>query len=452
MSTPRPPCPPPGPGSAAGERKRPRSPSATPGGRRAGGVIPRGPVSIPPLPTAVGAQPGGRDARSAPSPVSPRFSAAATARLEAAVRRIPADLDALRGAVADGAAVTTVIDAPSQTIFVADKNFFRYNGTSALSLLIRRGELEAVLACLKSPKAINFKSSANILSPIEEIAMANTAGWPEYNRRVLSAVVDRIARHPSDMVDWPMKEYRTDLLSLAAKHQLLSVFWPVLKRDVTYFADQTEPIPLTPMVWAADWAALGPEEQQCFNKDEAVYMDADAATSRLCVACFRYPEPDYAAVDECVSAGADVMFDLVFSQPLLNSVLWDGSVKLVEALLRTPRRIDFSKESHLLGTPLHFITQPWLGVQKRPPGDPATAVPRAGPPGAAPRRCRGLGEEHSCCWRADYHGSVHGSSRPLCGSGVPRAARVVLHGPPGEDQNNGQGIPVGCGPIASGRS
>eukprot|EP00796_Vickermania_ingenoplastis_P001878 gene1877-biopygen1545 len=291
----------------------------------------------------------------------------ATSCLTAAVRRIPADLDALRGAVADGAAVTTVIDAPSQTIFVADKNFFRYNGTSALSLLIRRGELEAVLACLKSPKAINFKSSANILSPIEEIAMANTAGWPEYNRRVLSAVVDRIARHPSDMVDWPMKEYRTDLLSLAAKHQLLSVFWPVLKRDVTYFADQTEPIPLTPMVWAADWAALGPEEQQCFNKDEAVYMDADAATSRLCVACFRYPEPDYAAVDECVSAGADVMFDLVFSQPLLNSVLWDGSVKLVEALLRTPRRIDFSKESHLLGTPLHFITQPWLGVQKKTP-------------------------------------------------------------------------------------
>eukprot|EP00796_Vickermania_ingenoplastis_P001870 gene1870-biopygen1539 len=46
MSTPRPPCPPPEPGSAAGDRKRPRSPStspsATPGGRRAGGSVPCG--------------------------------------------------------------------------------------------------------------------------------------------------------------------------------------------------------------------------------------------------------------------------------------------------------------------------------------------------------------------------------------------------------------------------
>eukprot|EP00796_Vickermania_ingenoplastis_P002443 gene2443-biopygen1967 len=96
-----------------------------------------------------------------------------------------------------------------------------------------------------------------------------------------------------------------DLLSLASEHQLLSVFWPVLQSDVSYFADQTEPIPLTTGVWAPDWAALGPREQQYFNKEKAQFIDADETTSRLWISCQRYPEPDYATIRGCVAAGAD---------------------------------------------------------------------------------------------------------------------------------------------------
>eukprot|EP00796_Vickermania_ingenoplastis_P001057 gene1056-biopygen858 len=199
------------------------------------------------------------------------------------------------------------------------------------------------------------------------MALANTAGWPEYNRRVLSAVVDRIARHPSDKVDWSMKVCGVNLLSLVAEHQLLSVLWPVLQSDVSYFADQTEPIRLTEEVWALDWATLGPEEQQCFNKDVARYIDADAATSRLWAACLGYPEPDYAAIDECVSAGADVMCRVLDKEPLLTIVLVRGPVKVVEAVLRTPRRIDFTIENSSFNTPLHRLAEGWLnGYEKTP--------------------------------------------------------------------------------------
>eukprot|EP00796_Vickermania_ingenoplastis_P012365 gene12365-biopygen9091 len=51
-----------------------------------------------------------------------------------------------------GADVTTRISSTEDKA----KNFFGYTSAHALSLLIRRGELQAVLACLESPKAMNF--------------------------------------------------------------------------------------------------------------------------------------------------------------------------------------------------------------------------------------------------------------------------------------------------------
>eukprot|EP00796_Vickermania_ingenoplastis_P008904 gene8904-biopygen6413 len=123
------------------------------------------------------------------------------------------------------------VGTPSHTATV--KDFFNYMPVPALSLLIRRGELGAVLACLESPREIDFTCTTRGRTLlIYEIVLANTAGWPDYNRRVLSAVVDRVASHPKDKVDWSMKVYGMNLLSFAARYQLLSVFWPVLQSDV----------------------------------------------------------------------------------------------------------------------------------------------------------------------------------------------------------------------------
>eukprot|EP00796_Vickermania_ingenoplastis_P006382 gene6381-biopygen4057 len=136
---------------------------------------------------------------------------------------------------------------------------------------------------------------------------------------------------------------KVDLLSLAAVHQLLSVFWPVLQSDVSYVADQAEPIALTEEVWAADWVALGPEEQRNFDKEKATFIDADEATSRLWIACHRYREPDYATIRRCLAAGADVMLKYGGDgMPLLSHFIRNGSVEVVECLLQAPNAIDFT--------------------------------------------------------------------------------------------------------------
>eukprot|EP00796_Vickermania_ingenoplastis_P010843 gene10843-biopygen7838 len=286
------------------------------------------------------------------------MSAEGTDRLSAAVYCIPADLGALRGAVRDGADV--MVDLTQK----GDKSaFFGYPRVPALSLLIRRGELEAVLACLESPAAIDFtRTSVLGTTPIHEIALAYTAGWPEYNQRLLSAAVDRIARHPSDKVDWSMmtrygRRCEVDLLSIVAEHQLLSVFWPVLQSDVSFFADQTESIPLTDQVWAVDWAALGPEEQRYFNKENAQFIDADEATSRLWISCQRYPEPDYTTIRRCLAAGADVMLKCGRDEmPMLTCFIRYSLMEVVQCLLNTPHGIDFTVGDFHGWTPLHWVT------------------------------------------------------------------------------------------------
>eukprot|EP00796_Vickermania_ingenoplastis_P002222 gene2222-biopygen1837 len=283
------------------------------------------------------------------------MTSAAEENFLAALDHRPVDLAGLREAIAAGANVSVLVEGEQGETL-------GNSSMPALSLLIRRGELEAVLACLESPEEIDFTSlSDGCISPLHEIALANTAGWPEYNRRVLRAVVDRIARHPTDTVDWSMMAYRSvDLLSLAAQHQLLSVFWPVLQSDVSYFADQTEPISLTEEVWAVDWAALGTEEQRSFSIENARFLDADETTSRLWVASLRYPEADAVAVRACVAAGVDPTHTkLLYGVPLLCASFVYGSVEVVEALLATPRRIDFAVTDEYGGTPLHWICAEW---------------------------------------------------------------------------------------------
>eukprot|EP00796_Vickermania_ingenoplastis_P001104 gene1104-biopygen904 len=340
------------------------------GGGRAGSAIP-GPASISPPPA--NAPTRVRDAKSPPLQISSRMTAGAKARLSAAVRWIPVDLNALRGAVADGADVMMRVKVDLTE--GCDKDIFRgYSRIPVLSLLILRGDLEAVLACLESPASIDFTCTSNKgTTSIHEIVVVKTAGWPEYNRRVLSAVVDRISRHPTDKVDWSMKvRYRgwskVSLLSFAAEHQLLSVLWPVLQIDVSYFADQTEPIRLTSDVWALDWAALGPEEQRYFNKKKARLIDADEATSRLWFSCQRYPEPDYDTIRRCLAAGADVMLKYGGDgMPLLSYFFCYGSMEVMECLLQTPHPIDFTVEDKYGHTPLHFVTWPWFGSTKKTP-------------------------------------------------------------------------------------
>eukprot|EP00796_Vickermania_ingenoplastis_P001378 gene1378-biopygen1115 len=92
--------------------------------------------------------------------------------------------------------------------------------------------------------------------PVHEIALAVTAGWPEYNRPSppCRGVPHREMSGRYGGLFWAMKAALKGahcLLSLAADHQLLLMFWPEVRSDVSYFADQVEPIPLLSSVWPA---------------------------------------------------------------------------------------------------------------------------------------------------------------------------------------------------------
>eukprot|EP00796_Vickermania_ingenoplastis_P007909 gene7909-biopygen4843 len=235
-----------------------------------------------------------------------------------------------------------------------------------LSLLIRRGELEAVLACLESPTSIDFTrtTSPAAINPIHEIVFPNAAGWPEYNRKVLRAVVHRIARNPRDIVDWSMKcvgfisRTSCDFISLAAENQLLSVVWPEVCSDVSYYADQTEPIQLTAGAWALDWERLGPQEQQLFHKP-FVLLPGDERMSKLAIACQRFPEPDFDAIRDGVldpTAPSLLTGDI----PVLAHFMRHGPMTVVKALLETQFPLNFSFKTTIRGiTPLHVITWGW---------------------------------------------------------------------------------------------
>lgn len=135
-----------------------------------------------------------------------------------------------------------------------------------------------------------------------------------------------------------------------------------------YFADALQPFPMESLVWRWDWEALEGEEdrEELFDIHKALetdrLVDASRETGRLYRLCWRY-HPDIRAVERCVKAGADVLFEHPRGTRLLHSLLSAGAVDRVRVCLEhSPRSLDFRLRSEA-GTVLFHLCEPHLKAE-----------------------------------------------------------------------------------------
>eukprot|EP00796_Vickermania_ingenoplastis_P010019 gene10019-6996_t len=207
--------------------------------------------------------------------------------------------------------------------------------TPIFSRLLRRGEVAAVLACLDSPGPMDF-TAANKLgeSPLHLLAGLDTLS-DDAVREILQAVIKRLREgreQTRDTVNWSQKT-RGGLhcLSMAAAHQRLSLFWPIVQHEPAFVASPM--IVLTDVVWEWDWAALGVEQQQRFRKDHTRFHRGSRSSAQLWQLLLRSPT-DMAQLRRCLRDGADVMYKIdYFPCPILSACIWRGSLGVCSSLI-----------------------------------------------------------------------------------------------------------------------
>lgn len=80
-------------------------------------------------------------------------------------------------------------------------------------------------------------------------------------RGMLTAIIDRLATHSNDRVEWGQKHReKRDFLGVAANCGLLSDLYPLVKK-VPYYQHAAKPLVLSSKVEDEDWARLSGEEQ-----------------------------------------------------------------------------------------------------------------------------------------------------------------------------------------------
>lgn len=142
----------------------------------------------------------------------------------------------------------------------------------ALHELVRRGEVEAVKACLQTPHGIDFTKSGweskTILHLIPTAAASgckSDAASLDVCVELLKAVLLRLDErfHYDDVIHWGQRDlHGHDFLSCVARRRgLLPLVWPLLTY-VPYFAAQEEAFTLTTQVYEDDWAKLKAMDQE----------------------------------------------------------------------------------------------------------------------------------------------------------------------------------------------
>lgn len=230
----------------------------------------------------------------------------------------------------------------------ADPNRTGYNMKQPiLHTLVKRGNVEAVHACLSSSHVIDFTLRDSYRSnPLHWMCDATVSD--DTTLAMLSAVVERIEASPNDHVDWGQKNGGgKTVLMLAAENQKLSLIWNVVK-GMPFFDDAIEPLSLGLHVWKWDWDALGTEQQ--FFHINADLIEADRATAGLCqIACSLTPQchVDLQRIERYIAEGADVLFtDPLEEMPVLHRVLLFGDAEAIQACFTTSRSIDFSLRTY----------------------------------------------------------------------------------------------------------
>lgn len=259
--------------------------------------------------------------------------------------------------------------------------------------LMREGQVEAVRACLASPRPLDFRRTGSWgqtalhavcdarLRPSETVAMmeavvARLFTAPRWQRERLPAASPHAQEGveidltggacftPSgDCVNWWQEDdFLEDFLQTAASAQRLSGVWKAVKavpacvpslmgsRGVVRPGSGTQRIALH-KAWEFDWRGIDAGDREAyFDIRPSAIIRGDAATARLLVMCESHHwGPPPSEVEALVREGADV-------RPVLERFLYSGNLPCIAALLATPAALDFSsRTSGGASTLLHDI-------------------------------------------------------------------------------------------------
>lgn len=155
-------------------------------------------------------------------------------------------------------------------------------GHAVLATFVQHGCMRAAQICLEAATHIQFPclGTSSVLHTLLQ-TYARGAIMKEDVEDFTRLLVHRLETHPNDALDWGAKNSEGEnFLELAARHQLLSALWPLV-RHAPYYADQTAPIPLS-LVWEWDWNSLeeGDEGKQCFIITGELVKSSEATTRR----------------------------------------------------------------------------------------------------------------------------------------------------------------------------
>lgn len=229
-----------------------------------------------------------------------------------------------------------------------------------LHKLVEAGRVEAVKACLETPRAVDYTLNSNSFgSSVLHVACEGHLPATT-NAALMRALVYRLETHPQDMVDWgQLNRDGRPVMGVAARYQRLHCLFPLVQH-VPFFADMTERSRLD-VVWRWDWEALEEEERAgCFNVSGVTWIEADGPTARLYDLSLR-DEPDVGEVETCIAQGANIHFREPgpFSPTTLHHFFGKKGERVaascVAACFRTRAQVDFTMREPHCGTVLHWI-------------------------------------------------------------------------------------------------
>lgn len=142
-------------------------------------------------------------------------------------------------------------------------------GTTPLSQFVWKGDVDAVKACLKATRTIDF-TLQDVLGWNLFHCLAEAHHPPSVGKQILEALINRINNHPEEKVDWRQRNSKgNDFITTVAEKQKLSWVWPVLKNNqVSFYCKSVEPVPITCPVQRSDWDQLSPRGQCHFKLEK----------------------------------------------------------------------------------------------------------------------------------------------------------------------------------------
>lgn len=149
-------------------------------------------------------------------------------------------------------------------------------GRPHLSQLALFGRLEAVRACLRTPRTLDFTAAKDRDGDILPHFFCYCKSTDEVAVDMLKALLMRLDHHPEEPLDWGLRDADgLDFISVAAEYQRLALFWPLVKR-VPYYVALLEQISLAggnrkielPIAYEEDWQLLPPEDQELFAVED----------------------------------------------------------------------------------------------------------------------------------------------------------------------------------------